>query len=497
MKVVALFSGRGSRKCQVETNRTVPSRKIAVAKIFTATLLLMMIQQVSFGQANKIYWTDFGLTKIQRADIDGSNVEDLLSSLTIQPFEIDVDDVNGKLYWTETLLARIQRSDLDGSKVETIVSTGIVTPRGLALDAVNGKVYWTDWGTFKIQRCDLDGSNVEDLLTFGITSVPRGIVLDVAGGKMYWTDAGLKMIRRANLDGTSVEDLITTGLNTTVGIDLDTVAGKLYWTDLLTATIHRANLDGSSAETVVSTGLLNPSYIEVDATLGKLFWTDFGTTWVQTSNLDGSSVQNVVTAGLTIPTGIALSSSAALPVELTSFEAIQDNDDVILKWTTASETNSAGFDVQFEEGSSWITDSFVAGAGTTSRSTSYEYRVSNVRTGKNRFRLRQVDVDGTYDYSSVVEVFVDLPGKVFVTEAYPNPFSSSATMSLGVSTSQFVRVVMYDISGREVAVPFAGHLEADRVVDIQIDSRGLPAGVYMIHVDGESVKETRRVVLVR
>lgn len=475
------------------------SKSVLIQSFVLIFVLLSVTDQPGIAQSTKVYWSDFGLTKIQKADVDGSNVETVLTSATMQPFELDVDGVNDKLYWTETLLARIQRSDLDGSNVETLLSTGLVTPRGLALDVANGKMYWTDWGTFKIQRADLDGSNVEDLIDFGALSgaIPRGIVLDVAGGKMYWTDAGLQMIRRANLDGSGIENLITVGLNTTVGIDLDTVAGKLYWTDLLTGTIHRANLDGSGVETIVSTGLLDPSYIDVDPVLGKIFWTDFGTTWVQRANLDGTGVENIVTSGLIIPTGIALESSAPLPVEMTSFEAVVDESEVVLRWETASETNSSGFDVEVKQQGQWTTRAFVNGAGNSTTRTEYEYRIGGLDAGRYSFRLRQVDFDGSYAYSDAIEAIVEVPGGALLAEIYPNPFSTSTTLRVGVASAQDVRVVVYDIQGREVRVPFQGWMSANDPVEIKIDSQGLSAGVYLVQIQGESRHETRRMVLAR
>ena len=80
--------------------------------------------------------------------------------------------------------AKIQRANLDGSQVEDLITTGLSRPEGLALDGGRGKMYWTDWSTAKIQRANLDGSQVEDLITTGL-GAPLGIALDdfaVSGG---------------------------------------------------------------------------------------------------------------------------------------------------------------------------------------------------------------------------------------------------------------------------------------------------------------------------
>ena len=135
-----------------------------------------------------------------------------------------------KMYWTDAYTDKIQRSNLDGSDVEDLVTTELSSPYGIALDVAGGKMYWTDAGTGKIQRSNLDGSDVEDLVTTGLER-PQGIALDVAGGKMYWTDATADRIQRSNLDGSGVEDLVNIRFNYPYGIALDVAGGKMYWTD--------------------------------------------------------------------------------------------------------------------------------------------------------------------------------------------------------------------------------------------------------------------------
>ena len=101
------------------------------------------------------------------------------------------------MYWTNGgLYEKIQRSNLDGSAVEDLVTTGLNEPSGIALDVSGGKLYWTDARTDKIQRSNLDGSAVEDLVATGLNE-PSSIALDASGGKMYWTDSGTDKIQRS------------------------------------------------------------------------------------------------------------------------------------------------------------------------------------------------------------------------------------------------------------------------------------------------------------
>ena len=139
------------------------------------------------------------------------------------------------MYWTDWDTNKIQRANLDGSNVEDIV-TGLLSPIGIALDVAAGKMYWTDRSRNKIQRANLDGSNIEDIVS-GL-HIPWGIALDVAAGKMYWIDRGrdnlngdmnIGKIQRANLNGSNIEDIVT-GLLRPLRIALDVAAGKMYWT---------------------------------------------------------------------------------------------------------------------------------------------------------------------------------------------------------------------------------------------------------------------------
>jgi len=140
--------------------------------------------------------------------VSSAQIEDLVN-ITL-PYDIDLDVSGGKMYWTDYSSNKIQRSDLDGSNVEDLLSLGSTHyPNGIALDVAGGKMYWTGKGTNDIYRADLDGTNSETLV-FDVNS-PRQIALDIPGGKMYWASFGSNKIQRADLDGSNVEDIITGG----------------------------------------------------------------------------------------------------------------------------------------------------------------------------------------------------------------------------------------------------------------------------------------------
>ncbi len=277
---------------------------------FTFSWLLVFFV-VGPSNAQTLYWTDIGSSKIQRLDLQaGIGVEDLLTAGQVStPIDVAVDQEGGKMYWTESSPAdfMIQRANLDGSNVEFVV-THLVSPSGIALDVAGGKIYWTDIGAGKIQRSNLDGSAVEDLLAFIDVITPIDIALDIAENKIYWTEGSLAdfQISRADLDGSNVQFLVT-HLVSPSGIALDVDSGKIYWTDLGTGKIQRSNLNGSGMEDLVATGAIAPVRIALDLLAGKLYWTEASLAdfMISRANLDGSNVE-VLVEGLTSPSGLTV-----------------------------------------------------------------------------------------------------------------------------------------------------------------------------------------------
>jgi low density lipoprotein receptor-related protein 5/6 len=285
---------------------------------FDDSVTLMRNEPPGSAGSAKIYWTDRGFDKIQRASpsILAPNVEDLVTTGLDSTFGIALDVAGGKMYWVDAGTQKIQRADLDGNNVEDLLTVGLSSPFGLALDIAAGRMYWTDFGSDKIQRAGMDipggqtaatRTDVVDLVDTGLSN-PFDIALDLDAGKMYFSDGGLDKIQRANLDGTSVEDVITVGSSNTWGIALDTGSGHIYWTDTVLDKIQRADMNGvdQNAVDLVVTGLNSAGGIALDLNTDRMYWVDSGTDKVQRAGLDGSNVTDMISSGLNQPTGIAL-----------------------------------------------------------------------------------------------------------------------------------------------------------------------------------------------
>ncbi len=146
-----------------------------------------------------------------------------------------------------------------------------------------------------------------------------------------------------------------------------------------------------------------------------------------------------------------------LPVELTGFEALRDGvGSVLLRWQTSSESGNAGFGVERQDDTgdgAWREVAFVAGRGTTAEAHAYAYRVAALAPGTHRFRLRQVDLDGTARLSATVEAAIEAPDALWLAPPAPNPAATTTAVRYALTTAaDDVRLVAYDLTGRLVAV---------------------------------------------
>lgn len=188
-------------------------------------------------------------------------------------------------------------------------------------------------------------------------------------------------------------------------------------------------------------------------------------------------------------------SDTPLPVELTSFTALQDQDTVTLEWETASELNNAGFVLEHQSPQSALFQekAFIEGQGTTDKAQTYRYTISGLANGVHQFRLKQVDFDGAFEYSPVVDVELQLSAPYLLSEAYPNPFNPQAIFSLAVSRDQQVTITLHDMLGRQVDGIYAGLIEAEHERQFVINATGLASGTYFYLVNGEFFRATGQV----
>ncbi len=189
-----------------------------------------------------------------------------------------------------------------------------------------------------------------------------------------------------------------------------------------------------------------------------------------------------------------------IPVELTSFNAGIVGNNVTLTWETASETNNSGFAVERNINGSWKQVGFVNGKGTTTQVSQYSFvdRLTGI-TGntKIQYRLKQVDFDGTSEYSKSVEVnYVAGPQVYSLDQNYPNPFNPETKISFSVPKSGNVKVSVYDAMGNLVKVIFNENVEAGKFTATW-NASGAASGIYFYKLEAGEFTAVKKMVLMK
>jgi hypothetical protein len=261
-----------------------------------------------------IFWLDAGSDKIQRADLDGSNITDVTTGIANQ-YDFAVDETNNKIYWTLPAGSqKIQRADIDGTDVEDVVSSG--AGKYIALDVANNHFYTTAENPGgPVSRWNLDGTNLSVLLDNGANvRYPTFCALDLTNSKIYFRSNNSNnsdyLIRRVSLDGSGIErDFISNQFNNDVqGIALDVSGGKIYWAGKGSDKIYRANLSDGSGVTELVTGLNDPMGLDLDLVNNKMYWVEQGAGKIRRANLVGSGVEDVI-SGLNTPVSVRIAAS--------------------------------------------------------------------------------------------------------------------------------------------------------------------------------------------
>jgi hypothetical protein len=233
----------------------------------------------------------------------------------------------------------------------------------------------------------------------------------------------------------------------------------------------------------------------------------FGCRWAGEGMLMGAIIDGV-TYGTLYP----------LPVELLSFTCQVDKDVVALFWQTATEMNNSGFEIERApsksppkgETSEWQRIGFVEGKGTTTEIQSYSF-TDKPEPGMYKYRLKQIDYDGTFAYSPEVEAEVKAPNVFSLEQNYPNPFNPSTKIKYQIPASSlnpfskgeetFVTLKVYDILGNEVAT-LVNEEQAPGVYEVefnvaQVSRPEITSGIYFYQLRTGEFNQTKKMILLK
>jgi len=210
------------------------------------------------------------------------------------------------------------------------------------------------------------------------------------------------------------------------------------------------------------------------------------------------SGNTLVAIGLTDFSDFAIGGSEALPVELSSFVSSISGNSVTLNWTTSSEINNSGFDIERSSvNGEWSKVGSVSGNGTSATPNSYSFTERNVASGNYSYRLKQTDFNGNFEYFNLSnEVVIGIPAEFKLSQNYPNPFNPSTTISYEIPVDGAVSLKIFDMSGKEVMNLVDGVKNAG-YYSINFNASNLSSGIYFYKLSANDFSSVKKMMLVK
>ena len=198
-----------------------------------------------------------------------------------------------------------------------------------------------------------------------------------------------------------------------------------------------------------------------------------------------------------------------VPVEFVSFTSSVSMDFVLLKWVTATEINNSGFEIQrlkdfnIEKSKEWESIGFISGNGTTTEPQSYSFFDENLDDAGYQYRLKQIDFNGSFQYSNTIEVKIAAITDFILEQNYPNPFNPSTQINYtvpnvtlsGVEGSR-VQIKIYDLLGNEVAV-LVNEYKLTGNYNIKFDAQNLTSGIYFYKLSIGNREVVKKMILMK
>jgi len=190
-----------------------------------------------------------------------------------------------------------------------------------------------------------------------------------------------------------------------------------------------------------------------------------------------------------------------IPVELTSFNASIEGKIVFLIWSTATEVNNKGFEIERSINDTWGKITFISGMGTTTRISNYSYTDNLPAIFPNnifiKYRLKQIDHNGSYIYSDVISLESDLvPDKYSLSQNYPNPFNPNTRINYSIPERSFVIIKVYNLLGKEIAT-LVNEEKAVGNYEVEFSADNHSSGVYFYKIQAKGFTDIKKFILMK
>jgi hypothetical protein len=490
--------------------------------------------QIIWQYGDDINWSlgDFEAVDVRR-DFNGDNVVDVLAIAdgnnegTGYKRAFLFNGTNGNIIWEHPYPGPnpsfgktiISINDLNGDNHPDVViaygNNGTTDLAVRALNGINGQTLWTrqmvSYEPKELVELPLPGGGSDIIAAEYFNRIHR---LNGTNGSIVWTyplgtSAGVIQIALINdINNDQIQDVLIAsfagnGLNCLSGAN-----GSQLWAwpmdyQFGVASIPDINDDGT--DDVIAGARYGNFYCISGKGDSLLFTYSFPGDWVYTvygmPSIDGNFSYEILVGTKNGKVVCFSGGTVAVPVELTAFSGYASDGNVFLNWSTATEINNQGFEIERTSLSDtpsqvWERIGFIPGAGTTTEPRSYSFVDNDITQGKYSYRLKQIDFNGASEYSDVIEIEVGTPVQYSLEQNYPNPFNPATTISYSIKDKGLVTLKVYDILGNEVAT-LVNEDQSAGLYKFKFDAKFFASGVYFYTLKAGEFVSTKKMILLR
>jgi len=342
---------------------------------------------------------------------------------------------------------------------------------------------WADWGT------TFPSSN-----SWLITTTPNQVVKITFNTNTY-ADGWSPTVNIINANDMPADPIVAVGQ----------LQSPTQWTNNGTEVMLDDGLNGDS---LAGDGIY--CWRKVIATPGTYQWKVVVSGSWDSWGLDGRSINGANATITTVNpndtvylyfnkmTGRIRATNYPLPVELSSFTASVMNDFVILNWTTSTEKNSSSFEVEKKQAdiNTWQKIASLKAADLSNSPKNYSYSDKNITAGKFNYRLKMIDNDGSFKYSSIINVDISAPIKFELAQNYPNPFNPSTIIRYQLPVNSQITLKVFNMLGKEVAT-LVNEVKLAGSYEVTLNADKLSSGVYYYQLKSNNFVQTKKLELIK
>ena len=208
------------------------------------------------------------------------------------------------------------------------------------------------------------------------------------------------------------------------------------------------------------------------------------------------------TGGTGIGSTVATTNNTPLPVNLASFNSSVNGQDIKLFWTTITEQNNAGFEIQRlnvnTANNGYNNIGYVEGSGTINSAAHYVYEDKKLDCGKYQYRLKQIDYNGNFEYHNLNgDVEVGVPTKYEMSQNYPNPFNPTTKIDFALPADGKVSLKIYDITGKEILSIINNEFRSAGFYTINMNASSLSSGVYFYRMTSDKFNQVKKMAVIK